>query len=1332
MKSLIDATKIKKECSKTNSNTLCLMPKLNIIHQVFFSICIPMVLGVTTLLIIQFKYTQMVIENWKKISEDSIMVFEKQRLHNYVSANKIIADIQFQDISSDIQILSKFYNKVQSGQVKSNPRALYQKCSMRDFQTSNVECPQHIQVEFSHNRNYVDLWFHRTARLESQLNPTEKSLLQSNLVFITLAKAFYSVRKNSLLDEQWIYNSFNNSLMIGAPASTISLDFYYQDCMQEKFSEPYDPRCRPWYQQAMQNEGIQFEQPYVYAFDNSIGMTASSKILNGSGQIQSVLSVDFGITNLVNDVFSLQDQNDPSSIYEAYSVFFHKNNRTIFYHRYWNRSSGDLYNWADIEYNQTSGYLKSDSIDFSDQLTKAILKSSTVDCFYNFNEILNSDLFLNFVKGDRNYTALVYPVVAFSINQQFKIEMMDVMFIARVQRNIVELILKDVLKYNTLFEALAIVEICFVSIILMISLCHFTAVLMHQIATPLDQLTNFLKHSTLLVKQQKANEILQINNQIQTQQKQQVNQSFAFSTQLRFQQQTIFSWYLRDSITSNHALNYAPEYQKNKFLAMPKQTKDKYQFKQNSLSQGLSPFISQNRRYSNHELKMDNQPYLLPTRNLENEKILSPKKKEVQQIQKQSRLTEIQLQNSSRNKETCFESNSILIDHYSCQKMGDISQLKSSFKEFSVIKKTFKILANIIQFQRDGFYASDNTESLLKFTKAYKIFSKIQNQQALALCLFNIGKLHSESKRYNEAIESYQLSQKICLQQIGYNDIVSFQKVLQQGNINDDQFYLNLLKNASQNLGLLLKQKVQDNIILSYSINNYHIKRQQKNSISIFQSNENFETQEDMQKDFINTIQSSLNLLQFTIELENKSIPINRFNLQLTQIDIAELLVYLGDVNQSLQKINLVKGELDQENNQVSCNDLIFIQFQSKRESQIYCQQLNQLETNFLFIRGLIQMKRRLYFQAASLFTDMIENSITCDPQKKLIAFSMIQICFLNAYINTKYILQCLIKEQHIYFGTLLQSALQNGFSIPSLNYSDQNRQELRQFEQISFDVSLVFQIPSFFYQFQKEFENYQLNFLDWLFKFFLQAQKDKISILNCYEEDLQPYSNQIDIIQHLNVFQEDKTLKIITSEYQKLLKEFQNTFFQIQNYNDLSYSYNQTPTNKNQQQICKSQILKCLHNYIQSQQCQNLIINSSFKHDESLNQSNRTHLIIYFTNQLQNQQLEQSSFQKAISQLTSQNKNIKHQIIIIKPTDLQSFQSNETNEDLVKKIFLERIINSFQQTQTTLIQESQILKNSISIERGIKIYQFESISEFKIYLLRKRMHPKNIQYLKE
>lgn len=44
-------------------------------------------------------------------------------------------------------------------------------------------------------------------------------------------------------------------------------------------------------------------KPYVYAYNGMIGMTASDMIVDDSGKELSVLSIDFGMTNFVEEVF---------------------------------------------------------------------------------------------------------------------------------------------------------------------------------------------------------------------------------------------------------------------------------------------------------------------------------------------------------------------------------------------------------------------------------------------------------------------------------------------------------------------------------------------------------------------------------------------------------------------------------------------------------------------------------------------------------------------------------------------------------------------------------------------------------------------------------------------------------------------------------------------------------------------------------------------------------------------------------------------------------------------------------------------------------------------
>lgn len=58
-------------------------------------------------------------------------------------------------------------------------------------------------------------------------------------------------------------------------------------------------------------------------------MTASDKIMDDSGEELSVLSIDFGMTNFVREVFKEQDVYNDTSIYEGYSVLFHSDNLTV-------------------------------------------------------------------------------------------------------------------------------------------------------------------------------------------------------------------------------------------------------------------------------------------------------------------------------------------------------------------------------------------------------------------------------------------------------------------------------------------------------------------------------------------------------------------------------------------------------------------------------------------------------------------------------------------------------------------------------------------------------------------------------------------------------------------------------------------------------------------------------------------------------------------------------------------------------------------------------------------------------------------------------------------
>ncbi|EAR96021.2 tetratricopeptide repeat protein (macronuclear) [Tetrahymena thermophila SB210] len=112
----------------------------------------------------------------------------------------------------------------------------------------------------------------------------------------------------------------------------------YQDCYGKGYSEPYDPRCRPWYTYAKNNEGYFFYEPYRDAVYQNLVMTLSSQV-KFDQNFQGVNSVAFDLSNLIEIFLSSQS---------SYSVLFHEFNNTIFYHPQLNDNS--IISWQDLEF----------------------------------------------------------------------------------------------------------------------------------------------------------------------------------------------------------------------------------------------------------------------------------------------------------------------------------------------------------------------------------------------------------------------------------------------------------------------------------------------------------------------------------------------------------------------------------------------------------------------------------------------------------------------------------------------------------------------------------------------------------------------------------------------------------------------------------------------------------------------------------------------------------------------------------------------------------------------------------------------------------------------
>lgn len=61
----------------------------------------------------------------------------------------------------------------------------------------------------------------------------------------------------------------------------------------------FEPRCRPWYQEAIQtgNEGVVFTNPYVDADTDVLIMTAAAPVFNPAGTILGVVGLDMDFTD---------------------------------------------------------------------------------------------------------------------------------------------------------------------------------------------------------------------------------------------------------------------------------------------------------------------------------------------------------------------------------------------------------------------------------------------------------------------------------------------------------------------------------------------------------------------------------------------------------------------------------------------------------------------------------------------------------------------------------------------------------------------------------------------------------------------------------------------------------------------------------------------------------------------------------------------------------------------------------------------------------------------------------------------------------------------------
>ncbi|EWS75865.1 transmembrane protein, putative (macronuclear) [Tetrahymena thermophila SB210] len=270
-------------------------------------------------------------------------------------------------------------------------------------------------------------------------------IIYHHLVSFYGRASFLATQKEGLIYLRYLYNSDTTSILYGIPSAFFNYtDADYESCMGSGFIEPYDPRCRPWYTYAQQNQVLSIidnkkttkkiktittyfyftllkfldkknfmrffiYEPYLNAVEGNLLMTLSSQV-DYKNEFYSVDSIDFELQNIVQLFNSALSEN-------AYSVLIHEFNQTVFYHPM--LLFYQVLSWADVEFININQYC-SDSVelmqqcynqkeDFSSQIDETIqfIKNGN----YSIEDQFNLDqLYQRWERFGQKLISIIFPI----------------------------------------------------------------------------------------------------------------------------------------------------------------------------------------------------------------------------------------------------------------------------------------------------------------------------------------------------------------------------------------------------------------------------------------------------------------------------------------------------------------------------------------------------------------------------------------------------------------------------------------------------------------------------------------------------------------------------------------------------------------------------------------------------------------------------------------------------------------------------------------------------------------------------------------------------------
>ncbi|EAR95776.3 tetratricopeptide repeat protein (macronuclear) [Tetrahymena thermophila SB210] len=470
--------------------------KINFICQLILLTSSSIIFGVVLILYLFYDNLFNSLLQWETESRAWITATEQQRLHNSVYSNKIISEQNTNKLYSQMYYMKQLIKKFKAKKYQKNQKSNFLICSYYEY--NHNLCGEQVYKQQKTNELYVDLYFERNRKQYKQLDTQQKEFYDMNLDFSFLPNAIYNdAKRNSLFSVSFIYNADDTSLMAGSPSLIDNFsDAEYQTCKGNNYPEPYDPRCRPWYIYSLQHLGYNFYKPYVDATNFKVIMTVSSQVQDQQGKFISILSIDFGIDNLINSVFAQQDQTNQQA-FDQYNVLLHEDQTTVFYHKFYDNNSGVLKSWGDIEFSGLFNYTNDEKISFQKQVNDSIqfMKSGN----YSIQEYQNVlPLFQYWTRNGQKYVSLIYPIImnnnlSLVPKQERGTFAFSILIVAKVSKDY-----RDQLQLFKVFDNNQLIipfitEAVLLALFIIIFLSHYGVIQIRQVYIPLKLLIQFLK-----------------------------------------------------------------------------------------------------------------------------------------------------------------------------------------------------------------------------------------------------------------------------------------------------------------------------------------------------------------------------------------------------------------------------------------------------------------------------------------------------------------------------------------------------------------------------------------------------------------------------------------------------------------------------------------------------------------------------------------------------------------------------------------------------------------------------------------------------------------------